>query len=181
MDCDHPMWARGREELAVVSQEDLILQRQAWKRNGQSVVLAAGAFDLLHPGHVRFLEQARGLGHRLCVLVYDDESVRAACVRLKPGSSSGRPVNPANERAEVVAELTVVESVAVARGDLAACLAELQPDVYASGALADLDFPPLESLTADRKWASRTKLVQIPIEPGYSTALLIEKIQQPQA
>jgi D-beta-D-heptose 7-phosphate kinase/D-beta-D-heptose 1-phosphate adenosyltransferase len=167
--------------LAVVSQEDLILQRQAWKRNGLKVVCAAGAFDLLHPGHVRLLEQARALGDRLIVVVLSDEAIRAECERVTAGSSVGRPVNPSDERAEVVADLVAVDAAAIGEGELAACLAALAPDVYAFSGVADSDFPPPESFATERDWAADAKLVKIPIEPGYSTALLIEKIQQPQA
>src|SRR5580698_1938309 len=65
-------------QLAVVSQSELILQRQEWKRNGKRAVCVAGAFDLLHPGHVRLLEQARGLGDILIVALQSDESARIA-------------------------------------------------------------------------------------------------------
>jgi len=167
--------------LAVVSQEDLILQRHAWKRNGLRVVCAAGAFDLLHPGHVRLLEQARAMGDRLIVLVYGDPAIREACERAKPGSSAGRPINPSDERAEVVADLVAVDAAAIGEGDLAASLAALEPDVYAFSGVADVDFPPPESFAGDRTWTNNAKLMKIPIEPGYSTALLIEKIQQPHA
>ncbi|MGA7030172.1 MAG: adenylyltransferase/cytidyltransferase family protein, partial [Candidatus Acidiferrales bacterium] len=64
--------------MAIVSQSELILQRREWKRNGKSVVCAAGAFDLLHPGHIRLLEQSRGLGDILVVALQSDASVRAS-------------------------------------------------------------------------------------------------------
>src|ERR1700691_2627757 len=87
-------------QLAVVSQSELILQRQDWKRNGKRVVCVAGAFDLLHPGHVRLLEQARGLGDILIVALQSDESVRVAAeaggkgvpLPLDPGYSTSRLV-----------------------------------------------------------------------------------------
>ena len=63
--------------MAIVSQSELILQRQEWKRNGQRVVCAAGAFDLLHPGHIRLLEQARGLGDILVLALQSDPSIRS--------------------------------------------------------------------------------------------------------
>ena len=72
--------------MAVVSQSELILHRQEWKRNGKRVVCVAGAFDLLHPGHVRLLEQARGLGDILIVALQSDESVRIR--RNKPQNLS---------------------------------------------------------------------------------------------
>jgi cytidyltransferase-like protein len=171
---------RGRKELAVVSHEEVILQRQTWKRNGESVACVGGAFDLLHPGHVRLIEQARALADRLIVIVIGDEGVRAARERAKPGSSAGRPVNPASERAEVVAALASVDSVAVVEGDLSAILGELKPDVFAFG-ISNRDRAPAGSLPVDPNWAAYSKLEQIPIEPGFSTTLLIEKIQQSHA
>ena len=163
-----------------MSHEEVILQRQAWKRNGESVACVGGAFDLLHPGHVRLLEQARGMADRLIVVVIGDESVREARERTKPGSSAGRPVNPANERAEVVAALTAVDSVAVFERDLSAILAEVKPDVFAFG-ISNRDRTPAGSLAVDPDWAAYSKLAQIPIEPGFSTTQLIEKIQQSHA
>jgi rfaE bifunctional protein nucleotidyltransferase chain/domain len=166
--------------LAVVSQENLILQRKAWKRNRLSVVCAAGAFDLLHPGHVRLLEQARALGDRLVVVVLSDKRVRQVCEHAKAGSSSGRPVNPENERAEVVAALSAVDLVAVVGWELTIFLSELKPDVYALG-VAKPDRPVPVADPVDPSWPTNSKIAQIPLEPGYSTALLIEKIQQPYA
>ena len=62
----------------VVSQDELILYRSEWKRNGKRVVFASGRFDLLHPGHIRLLEQARQLGEILVVGVESDASMRAS-------------------------------------------------------------------------------------------------------
>src|ERR1700723_4236725 len=102
--------APEKRELAIVSQTDLILQRREWKRNGKRVVCAAGAFDLLHPGHVRLLEHARDLGDILVVGVKSDANARAGA-----GSSSATEgagfVNPAAERAEILAGLAAVDCV----------------------------------------------------------------------
>jgi cytidyltransferase-like protein len=168
--------------LAVVSQEDLILQRQAWKRNGLGVVCVAGAFDLLHPGHVRLLEQARGLADKLVVVIESDARMRESTERTKKGAAAGtaRPVNPEGERAEVVAALVSVDAVTVAGAELEKFLAELKPDVYAIG-VADTDRPPAAAPLIDPGWAKYAKLAQIPVEPGFSTALLLEKIQQTHA
>jgi bifunctional ADP-heptose synthase (sugar kinase/adenylyltransferase) len=89
-------------------------------------------------------------------------------------------VNPASERAEVVAALASVDSVAVVEGDLSAILGELKPDVFAFG-ISNRDRTPAGSLPVDPNWAAYSKLAQIPIEPGFSTTLLIEKIQQSHA
>src|SRR5579863_9495309 len=101
-----------KKHLAIVSQSELILQRHEWKRNGKRVVCAAGAFDLLHPGHVRLLEQARGLGDILVVALQSDASARSDA---QPAGAAGedrtnqgaatRPITPANERAEILLAL----------------------------------------------------------------------------
>jgi cytidyltransferase-like protein len=85
----------------VVSQGDLIFHRREWKRNGQRVVFASGCFDLLHPGHIRLLEQGRALGDILVVGVQSDRSIRATTgLRQDPGEdvraeAASHPMTPA--------------------------------------------------------------------------------------
>jgi len=99
----------------------------AWRRSGARVVFANGIFDLLHVGHVRYLQAARGLGDRLVVGVNGD----AATARLK---GPGRPILPAADRARLVAALRVVDRVLVFDDDTAdATLEALRPDVHAKG------------------------------------------------
>jgi D-glycero-beta-D-manno-heptose 1-phosphate adenylyltransferase len=99
----------------------------AARASGRSVVLANGCFDLLHVGHVRYLEEARALGDLLIVGVNDDASVR----RLK---GPGRPLMPAGERVELLAALRAVDHVVVFDDDTADRLVELlRPAVHAKG------------------------------------------------
>lgn len=99
----------------------------ACRARGERVVLANGCFDLLHVGHVRYLEAARGLGDLLIVAVNGDASVR----RLK---GPGRPVVPARERAEILLALRAVDAVVLFDDDTAADLAaRLRPHVHAKG------------------------------------------------
>src|SRR5262250_3103913 len=91
---------------AVVTLEKLIVRFAPGKRNGKRVVFTNGCFDLLHPGHIRSLETARGLGEVLIVGMNSDESVR----RLK---GEGRPVIPEQERAEILASLECVDAVVI--------------------------------------------------------------------
>lgn len=99
----------------------------AWRAGGERVVLANGCFDLLHVGHVRYLEDARSWGTRLVVAINDDESVR----RLK---GEGRPLMPIEERAELLRSLRCVDRV-VAFGEvnMEVTLRTLRPDVHAKG------------------------------------------------
>jgi rfaE bifunctional protein nucleotidyltransferase chain/domain len=97
------------------------------RRRGERIVFTNGCFDLLHLGHVRSLEQARGLGDRLLVAVNSDEGVR----RLK---GRGRPLLPAGQRAELLAALACVDWVVVFPEDTPLSLIlELHPDVLAKG------------------------------------------------
>ncbi|WBB56181.1 D-glycero-beta-D-manno-heptose 1-phosphate adenylyltransferase [Verrucosispora sp. WMMD573] len=102
------------------------------RRAGRSIVFTNGCFDVLHRGHVRYLEQARTLGDLLVVAVNSDGSVR----RLK---GAGRPVNPIEDRAALLAALTCVDHVVVFEEDSPAALIEaVRPDVYVKGG----DYPP---------------------------------------
>lgn len=98
-----------------------------WRRNGEQVVLANGCFDLLHVGHVRYLSGAKSLGGRLVVAMNSDASV----CRLK---GEGRPLMPAEERAEIIAALEDVDAVVIfEEPDVRALIRELHPDVQAKG------------------------------------------------
>jgi rfaE bifunctional protein nucleotidyltransferase chain/domain len=100
---------------------------EQWRRGGERIVLANGNFDLLHVGHVRYLRGAKALGGRLIVAVNADDSVRA----LK---GEGRPVMPAEERAEIVAALADVDAVVIfSELDVRPLIREIRPDIQAKG------------------------------------------------
>jgi cytidyltransferase-like protein len=175
--------------LAVVSQTELILHRQEWKRNGKRVVCVAGAFDLLHPGHVRLLEQARGLGGILIVALQSDESVRVAAEQSNklvgaPGPAAtgnfpARPITPAAERAEILVGLAAVDFVAIFEEATAAeIIARLAPDVFAQGGEGSRENACADD---DAVTAAGGQVVRLPLEPGYSTSRLVERITQLQA
>ncbi len=112
---------------AVVGVDEAGRVAAAWRAQGKRVVLANGCFDLLHVGHVRYLQGARTLGDALVVGLNSDASVR----RLK---GAGRPVMPAAERAELVAAVRGVDLVVVFDEDSAdALITRLRPDVHAKG------------------------------------------------
>jgi len=111
----------------VLERDALVRAVHAAKSDGRVVVTTNGCFDLLHVGHVRYLEQARRFGHLLVVGVNDDESVR----RLK---GSGRPVLPDVERAEILAALSCVDYVTIFH-EATPCelLDVLRPDIHVKG------------------------------------------------
>jgi rfaE bifunctional protein nucleotidyltransferase chain/domain len=112
---------------AVVSVDEAGRLAAGWRAEGKRLVLANGCFDLLHVGHVRYLQAARALGDALVVGLNSDASVR----RLK---GPGRPVMPAAERAELLAAVSGVDAVVVFEEDSADALIErLRPDVHAKG------------------------------------------------
>jgi len=111
----------------IVSREQLQSRVAAWRKGGDRVTLANGCFDLLHVGHVRYLRAARALGGKLVVAVNSDDSVRA----LK---GEGRPLMPAEERAEILAALADVDAVVVfSERDVRAIIREIHPDFHAKG------------------------------------------------
>ncbi len=111
----------------IFGRRELRNQAEKWRRAGERIVLANGAFDLLHVGHVRYLRAAKALGGRLVVAVNSDDSVRA----LK---GEGRPIMPADERAEIVAALANVDAVVIfPELDVRALIRELRPDIQAKG------------------------------------------------
>jgi D-beta-D-heptose 7-phosphate kinase/D-beta-D-heptose 1-phosphate adenosyltransferase len=137
------------------------------QRRGATVVFTNGVFDLLHPGHVRYLRDARRLGDALIVGVNSDRSVRAI-------KGPERPITPAGERAEVLLALECVDAVAIFDEQTPdAIIRRVQPDVLVKGA----DWGPDNIVGRDTVEARGGRVVRMDLAPGYSTTDLIRKVK----
>ncbi|HUL74020.1 MAG TPA: D-glycero-beta-D-manno-heptose 1-phosphate adenylyltransferase [Vicinamibacterales bacterium] len=137
------------------------------RRAGKRVVFTNGVFDLLHPGHVRYLQAARGMGDALIVGVNSDRSVRA-------NKGPSRPITPEAERAELLAALACVDAVAVFDDDTPAeIIQRIQPDVLVKGA----DWAADAIVGRDTVEARGGRVVRVDIEPGFSTTAIIDRIR----
>jgi rfaE bifunctional protein nucleotidyltransferase chain/domain len=124
-------------------------------------------FDLLHPGHVRYLQQARQLGDALIVGVNSDASVRR-------NKGPSRPITPEAERAEILAALACVDAVVIFDEDTPAEIVRaIQPDVLVKGA----DWPADQIVGRDTVEARGGRVVRVEVEQGYSTTAMIQKIR----
>jgi D-glycero-beta-D-manno-heptose 1-phosphate adenylyltransferase len=143
-------------------------QIAAWRAGGKRIVFTNGVFDLVHPGHLRYLRHARSLGDVLVVGINSDRSVRA-------NKGPSRPVTPEAERAEVVAALACVDAVTVFDEDTPSALVEaVQPDVLVKGA----DWAEDAIVGRDIVEARGGRVVRAAIEPGYSTTAIIDAIKK---
>ena len=134
----------------------------------KTVVFTNGVFDLLHPGHVRYLADARREGDALIVGVNSDRSVRAI-------KGCGRPIFPEEERAEVLAALACVEAVCIFDEETPqAIIARLQPDVLVKGA----DWAAGEIVGRDVVEARGGRVVRVRLAEGYSTTRIVERIKR---
>jgi len=133
----------------------------------QRVVFTNGVFDLLHPGHVRYLKAARAEGDLLVVGVNSDRSVRA-------NKGPTRPVVPEHERAEIIAALAVVDAAVIFDEETPARIIDrLQPDVLVKGA----DWAADAIVGRETVEARGGRVVRVPIEQGWSTSAIIKKAQ----
>jgi D-glycero-beta-D-manno-heptose 1-phosphate adenylyltransferase len=127
----------------ILSRQQIRERVEQWRGSGERIVLANGNFDLLHVGHVRYLRGAKALGGRLIVAINSDDSVRA----LK---GEGRPIMPAEERAEIVAALAVVDAVVIFHElDVRALIREIRPDIQAKGTDYAVDSVPERDVVAE--------------------------------
>ena len=151
----------------VMSISEAVAFVEHLRHSGKEVVFTNGVFDLLHPGHVRYLEAARLEGDALIVAINSDQSVRAI-------KGPSRPINTANERAEVLAALTCVDVVVVFdEDDPQQIINRLQPDVLVKGA----DWAPDTIIGRETVKARGGRVVRVPVAEGYSTSAIIEKIR----
>jgi rfaE bifunctional protein nucleotidyltransferase chain/domain len=134
---------------------------------GRKIVFTNGVFDLLHPGHLRYLQAARSHGDVLIVGLNSDASVRR-------NKGPERPVNPELERAEVLASLSCVDAVSIFDDDTpAGIIARVQPDVLVKGA----DWPADQIVGRETVEARGGVVIRAPIEQGYSTTAIVEKVR----
>jgi rfaE bifunctional protein nucleotidyltransferase chain/domain len=152
----------------ILTLDEAILRFGREKRNGRRVVFTNGCFDLLHPGHIGSLEQARALGDALIVGLNSDASVR----QLK---GAGRPVLPERERAEILAALEFIDAVVIF-DELTPreVIARLLPDVLVKGG----DWPGDQIVGREEVEAAGGRVVSIPVVPGYSTTAILQKIRE---
>jgi D-beta-D-heptose 7-phosphate kinase/D-beta-D-heptose 1-phosphate adenosyltransferase len=147
-----------------------LAQAVAWvahlRHEGKTIVFTNGVFDLLHPGHVRYLQDARSQGDALIVGVNSDRSVREI-------KGPDRPVTPEAERAEVVVSLACVDAVFIFdEADPARVIERLQPDVLAKGA----DWAADRIIGREIVESRGGRVVRIPLAEGYSSSAIIKKI-----
>lgn len=151
----------------IVSQEELIQVAARERRGGRSVVFTNGCFDLLHPGHVRCLAEARALGDLLVVAVNSDRSVRG-------NKGPQRPLVAEQDRAEVLAGLASVDYVTIFDEPTPReLIARVLPNILVKGA----DWTLEQVAGREEVEAAGGRVVSIPLAAGYSTTNLVQRIR----
>ena len=154
--------------LAVLSPAAAAHWAEEQRTAGRRVVFTNGVFDLLHPGHTRYLADARAHGDVLVVAVNSDRSVRA----LAKGPD--RPVTPEHERAELLAALAAVDAVVIFDdGTPLAIVATIQPDVLVKGA----DWADDAIVGREVVEAGGGRVVRVALAPGYSTTTILDRVR----
>jgi D-glycero-beta-D-manno-heptose 1-phosphate adenylyltransferase len=147
------------------SRSEILRQRNIWKQQGKRVVFTNGCYDLLHPGHISLLEQAKSAGNILIVGLNTDASVTRS-------KGPGRPVTNECERAEMLLALEAVDAVVLFNeGTPRELIAELLPDVLIKGA----DWAHFVAGKEEVE-ASGGRVLTVDLEPGHSTTAIIKKI-----
>ncbi len=154
--------------MPVLTRPDAMAWAERLRANGKTIVFTNGVFDLLHPGHVRYLADARAQGDALIVAVNSDRSVRAI-------KGPERPINREQERAEVLGALAAVGAVVVFdEDDPHAIITAIQPDILVKGA----DWAADRIVGRDIVEARGGRVIRIAFAPGFSTTSMIERIRQ---
>ena len=153
--------------MPVLTRDEARRFAEIHRAAGRRVAFTNGVFDLLHPGHVRYLQQARALGDVLVVGINTDRSVRA-------NKGPGRPITPEAERAEIVAAIECVDGVTLFDEETPhALIADVQPDVLVKGA----DWAHDAIVGRDIVEARGGTVVRIAVEEGHSTTSVVRRIR----
>ena len=154
--------------MSVLTPEQAAAWAAEHRRAGRRVVFTNGVFDVLHPGHTRYLADARAQGDALVVAVNSDRSVRA----LAKGPD--RPVTPEHERAELLAALAAVDAVVIFDDETPlAIVATIQPDVLVKGA----DWSDDAIVGREVVEARGGRVVRVALAPGYSTTTILDRVR----
>ena len=149
----------------IYPRSELLETRRQWRESGKTVVFTNGCYDILHPGHIRLLEQARSLGDILILGLNTDSSV----ARMKGPT---RPLIPETERAELAASLAAVDAVTLFDEDTPReLIAALLPDILVKGADWTHFIAGREEVEA-----AGGRVLTLPLEPGCSTTTLVEAL-----
>ena len=153
--------------MSVLSPSAAVAFAQGCRASGKRVVFTNGVFDLLHPGHVRYLQSAQREGDALIIGLNSDRSVRAY-------KGPSRPIIPEHERAEILAALACVDAVVIFDEETPDHIIRLiQPDILVKGA----DWAADAIVGRDTVEARGGRVVRIPVEQGWSTSAIIERIK----
>ena len=162
------MKVAGAGAARVLSRDRAVALVAELRDANKTVVFTNGVFDLLHPGHVRYLEVARSLGDALIVGLNADASVRR-------NKGPARPITPEQERAEVLAALSSVDAVVIFAEDTPGEIVKaLQPDILVKGA----DWPADRIVGRDTVEARGGRVVLVPVEHGHSTTSIVERVRR---
>lgn len=152
----------------IITLDTLSQLRKTWAKNGETVVFTNGCFDILHRGHVDYLNKAASLGTKLIVAVNSDKSVSTI-------KSPSRPIQDENSRSEIIAALGCVDAVIIFNEDTPYELLKIiVPDILVKGA----DYKPEEIVGYDIVTGNGGKVLTIDFLPGYSTSLIEKKIKE---
>lgn len=152
----------------ILSTEEVAQFAQDLRRAGKRIVFTNGVFDLVHPGHIRYLRDSRALGDALIVALNSDRSVRA-------NKGPERPINPELERAEVLAAFACVDAVVVFDEETPhEIVSRILPDVLVKGA----DWGPDNIVGRDIVEARGGRVVRMEIASGFSTTELIRRVRR---
>lgn len=153
--------------MSLLTVDEAAAFADSLRRAGRRVAMTNGVFDLLHPGHVQYLQAARAEGDALIVAVNSDRSVRAI-------KGPSRPLTPERERAEILGALACVDAVVIFDEETPAeIVRRLQPDVLVKGA----DWAADAIIGRDTVEARGGRVVRIPLEAGWSTTAIVDKIK----
>jgi len=151
----------------IVTDNQLQHLLAVWRFKDDVIVFTNGCFDMLHPGHISYLEKARSLGDRLIVGLNSDESVK----RLK---GSSRPVNNQSDRARLLAALQCIDAVVLFEEDTPARLIEeVKPDILVKG--GDYSLNQVVGASYVQSYGGRVEI--LPYVPGYSSSNILEKLK----
>lgn len=151
----------------IFSQSELIALREQWRDAGEKVVFTNGVFDLIHPGHLIYLQEAKSLGTKLILAINSDASTK----QLNKGAS--RPINPENDRAIIMSAMQMIDAVVVFEEETPfEVIQKLMPDVLVKGGDYTID----QIVGAETVLRNGGEVKQLQFVDGYSTTAIEQKI-----